>query len=67
MVQDGDRHHRAQSARPENEEKVDGDPDNHVVMKFVLDYHIHEFGSRLPAQRPLDDLSEGHKVPNFRE
>ena len=37
MIPDGDRHHRAQSARLEHGVDVIRDPDDHVVVKFILD------------------------------
>jgi hypothetical protein len=47
MIEDGDRHHCAQSARLEN--GVDGarDTHDHIVVEFILDDDVDKLGSRL--------------------
>ena len=55
MVPDGDRHHRTQSARLENREDPIRDPNDHVVMEFVLDDHVDELGAGVSCHRPRND------------
>jgi hypothetical protein len=47
MVEDGDRHHRAQSACLEYRELCARNAQNHVVIEFVLDNDVDKLGSRL--------------------
>ena len=46
MVEDGDRHHGAQSARLENGIHGARNTHNHVVVEFILDDDIDELGTR---------------------
>jgi hypothetical protein len=67
MIEDGDRHHGAESARLEN--GVDGvcNAHDHVVIEFVLDNHVNKLGSRLAGCRPSNHLAERRHRAQFFE
>jgi hypothetical protein len=67
MVPDGDRHHGTQSARLEDDEEILFDPDDHVVVVFILHDHVQEFCARLSRERPPQDLLQRGQTLNFRE
>ena len=50
MIEDGDRHHGAQSACLENGIDSARDADDHVVIEFVLDDDVDKLGTRLLAR-----------------
>ena len=58
MIEDGDRHHCAQSARLENGVDGAGYTNDHVVVEFVLDNNVDKFGARMARRRPSNHLTK---------
>jgi hypothetical protein len=67
MIEDGDRHHGAQSARLENGVDGAGNAHDHVVVKFVLDDNVNKLGSRPAGGRPSNHLAERRHRAQFFE
>jgi hypothetical protein len=67
MIEDGDRHHGAQSARLENGVDGAGNAHDHVVIEFVLDDNVNKLGSRPAGSRPSNHLAERRHRAQFFE
>ena len=50
MVEDGDRHHGPESARLENCVNGVRDPNDHVVVEFVLDHDVDKLDGAVAAR-----------------
>jgi hypothetical protein len=67
MIEDGDRHHRAQSARLKNGVDGAGGTHDHVVVIFILDNHVDKLGTRLARGRPSNHLTKRRHRAQFFE